>query len=92
MARGVDLLLAYKTTLKVPSVPNVWEGRTKLPEVRTNKSVPDQTIRDLKWNHKPAGKMYTSNAMLSTTLLLPKTRFFSKTPKKSGELVPKFDS
>ena len=57
-------LLAYRTTPQsstgaTPAFLMVGrELKTKLPELRPNKSVLDESTRDRDWNQKLAGKMY----------------------------------
>ena len=65
-------LLAYRTTphcttgMTPASLMFGRELKTKLPELRPNKSVLDENIRDLDWNHKLSNKFYADKRRNAT--------------------------
>ena len=65
-------LLAYRTTphsntgMTPASLMFRRELKTKLPELRPNKSVLDENIRDLDWNHKLSSKFYADKQRKAT--------------------------
>ena len=56
--------MAYRTTPKVnPGVTSAYlmfgrELKTKLPELRSDKNILDENVRDRDWNHKLTAKAY----------------------------------
>ncbi|KAL9953254.1 hypothetical protein ACROYT_G040640 [Oculina patagonica] len=68
------------------------EMKTKLPKLRLNKSVLDESIRDRDWNHKLSSKLYADkkrNATFNT--VLPGDKVLLTNTKSSGKLAPHFE-
>ena len=93
-----EFLLAYRTTphSSTGATPAYLmfgrELKTKLPELRPNKSVLDENIRDRDWNHKLTSKLYADkqrNAVCSPAV--PGDQVLLKNTKSSGKLTPNFE-
>ena len=68
------------------------ELKTKLPELRPNKSVLDESTRDRDWNQKRAGKMYRDKQRLAIdNPITPGDKVLHKNTKRSGKLAANFD-
>ena len=68
------------------------ELKTKLPELRPNKSVLDESIRDRDWNHKLSSKLYADKQRNATSNpVLPGDKVLRKSKKSSGKLAPNFE-
>ena len=91
-------LLAYRTTPH----SSTWatpaflmfgrELKTKLPELRPNKSVLDESRRDRAWNQKLAGKMYGDKQRNAVdNPITPGDRVLLKNTKQSGKLAANFE-
>ncbi|PFX23104.1 Uncharacterized protein K02A2.6 [Stylophora pistillata] len=87
-------LLAYRTTPhsstgETPAF--LMFGRkmkTKLPELRPNKSVLDESTRDREWNQKLAGKMYGDKQRHTIdNPIAPGDKVLLKNTKQSGKLA-----
>ena len=69
------------------------ELKTKLPELRPNKSVLDEGIRDRDWNQKLAGKMYADKQRYAVdNPIAPGHKVLVKNSKSSGKLTPNFET
>ena len=65
---------------------------TKLPELRPNKSMLDENIRDLDWNHKLSSKFYADKQRKATFKpVVPGDKALLKITKSSGKLAPNFE-
>ena len=91
-------LLAYRTTphcttgMTPASLMFGRELKTKLPELRPNKSVLDENIRDLDWNHKLSSKFYADKHRNATfNPVVPGDKVLLKNTKSSGKLAPNFE-
>lgn len=91
-------LLAYRTTphsttgMTPASLMFGRELKTKLPELRPNKSVLDESIRDRDWNHKLSSKLYADKQRNATSNpVLPGDKVLLKNTKSSGTLAPNFE-
>ena len=91
-------LLAYRTTphsttgMTPASLMFGRELKTKLPELRPNKSVLDENIRDLDWNHKLSSKFYADKQRNATfNPVVPGDKVLLKNTKSSGKLAPNFE-
>lgn len=87
-------LLAYKTTPhnSTGATPAFLmfgrELKTKLPELRPNKSVLDESTRDRDWNQKLAGKMYRDKQRHAVdNPITPEDKVLLKNTKQSGKLA-----
>ena len=68
------------------------ELKTKLSELRPNKSVLDENIRDLDWNHKLSSKFYAEKRRNATfNPVVPGDKVLFKNTKSSGKLAPNFE-
>ena len=69
------------------------ELKTKLPELRPNKSVLDESIRDRDWNQKLASKMYADKQRHAVdNQLAPGDKVLLKNTKLSGKLASHFET
>ena len=69
------------------------ELKTELPELRPNKSVLDEGIRDRDWNQKLAGKVYADKRRHALgNSITPKDKVLVKNSKSSGKLTPNFET
>ena len=91
-------LLAYQTTphsttgMTPASLMFRRELKTKLPELRPDKSVLDENIRDLDWNHKLSSKFYADKQRKATfNPVVPGDKVLFKNTKSSGKLAPNFE-
>nr|XP_058967969.1 uncharacterized protein K02A2.6-like [Pocillopora verrucosa] len=88
-------LLAYRTTphsttgMTPASLMFGRELKTKLPELRPNKSLLDESIRDQDWNHKLSSKLYADKQRNAT--FNPGDKVLLKNTKSPGKLAPKFE-
>ena len=92
-------LLAYRTTphSSTGATPAFLmfgrERKTKLPELRPNKSVLDEGIRDRDWNQKLAGKVYADKRRHALdNSITPGDKVLVKNSKSSGKLTLNFDT
>ena len=92
-------LLAYRTTphsstgVSPAFLMFGRELKTKLPELRPDKSIVDESIRDRDWNRKLAGKAYADkHRQAKQSPVIPGDRVLLKNTKTSGKLSPKFES
>ena len=94
----MKFLLAYRTTPQVSTgVTPAYlmfgrELKTKLPELRSDKNILDENVRDRDWNHKLTTKAYADSrrgAMLSP--VLPGEEVLLKNTKTSGKLSTNFE-
>ena len=92
-------LLAYRTTphSSTGASPAFLmfgrELKTKLPELRPDKSIVDESIRDRDWNRKLAGKAYADkHRQAKQSPVIPGDRVILKNTKTSEKLSPKFES
>ena len=92
-------LLAYRTTphsstLATPAFLMFGrELKTKLPELRPNKSVLDEGMRDRDWNRKLAGKMYADKRQHAVdNPIAPGDKVLIKNSKSTGKLTPNFET
>ena len=66
--------------------------KTKLPELRPNKSVLDESTRDRDWNQKLAGKMYGDKQRQAVdNRITPGDKILLKNTKQSGKLAANFE-
>ena len=91
-------LLAYRTTPHSSTgvTPAFLmfgrELRTKLPELRSDKSILDESIRDRDWNQKLAGKMYADKQRhAANNTVSPGDKVLLKNTKFPGKLAPNFE-
>ena len=91
-------LLAYRTTphSSTGATPAFLmfgrELKTKLPELRPNKSVLDESTRDRDWNQKLAGKMYRDKQRHAVdNPITPGDKVLLKNTKQSGKLAANFE-
>ena len=91
-------LLAYRTTphSSTGATPAFLmfgrELKTKLPELRPNKSVLDESTRDRDWNQKLAGKMYGDKQRHAVdNPITPGDKVLLKNTKQSGKLAANFE-
>ena len=91
-------LLAYRTTphSTTGATPAFMmfgrELRTKLPELRPNKSVLDEGIRDRDWSRKLTGKVYADRRRhAADNPVAPGDTVLVKNTKLAGKLAPKFE-
>ena len=91
-------LLAYRTTPHSSTgvTPAFLmfgrELRTKLPELRSDKSILDESIRDRDWNQKLAGKMYADKQRhAANNTVSPGDKVLLKNTKLPGKLAPNFE-
>ena len=91
-------LLAYRTTphSSTGATPAFLmfgrELKTKLPELRPNKSVLDESMRDRDWNQKLAGKMYGDKQRHAVdNPITPGDKVLLKNTKQSGKLAANFE-
>lgn len=91
-------LLAYRTTphsttgMTPASLMFRRELKTKLPELRPNKSVLDENTRDLDWSHKLSSKFYADKQRKATfNPVVPGDKVLLKNTKSSGKLAPNFE-
>ena len=91
-------LLAYRTTphsttgMTPASLMFGRELKTKLPELRPNKSLLDESIRDRDWNHKLSSKLYADKQRNATfNPVVPGDKVLLKNTKSPGKLAPKFE-
>ena len=69
------------------------ELKTKLPELRPNKSVLDEGMRDRDWNRKLAGKMYADKRRHAVdNPIAPGYKVLIKNSKSTGKLTPNFET
>ena len=69
------------------------ELKTKLPELRPNKSVLDEGVRDQDWNQKLAGKMYADKRRHAVdNPIAPGDKVLIKNSKSTGKLTPNFET
>ena len=92
----MKFLLAYRTTPQSSTgvtpafIMFGRELRTKLPELRNDKRVQDECVRD--WNHKLAGKRYADNRRCGkSTTVLPGDRVLLKNSRTTGQLATNFE-
>ena len=92
-------LLAYRTTphSSTGATPAFLmfgrELKTKLPELRPNKSVLDESIRDRDWNQKLASKMYADKQRHAVdNQVAPGDKVLLKNTKLSGKLASNFET
>ena len=94
----VKFLLAHRTTSQVSTgVTPAYlmfgrELKTKLPELRSDKYIPDENVRDRDWNHKLTAKAYADSrrgAVLNS--VLPGKQILLKNTKTSGKLSTNFE-
>ena len=68
------------------------ELRTKLPELRNDKRIQDESVRDGDWNHKLTGKRYADNRRCGKpTTVLPGDRVLLKNSRTTGKLATNFE-
>ena len=68
-------------------------SKTKLPELRPNKSVLDEGIRDRDWNQKLAGKVYAEKRRHALdNSITPGDKVLVQNSKSSGKLTPNFET
>ena len=91
-------LLAYRTTphsttgMTPASLMFRRALKTKLPELHPNKSMLDENIRDLDWNHKLSSKFYANKRRNATfNPVVPGDKVLLKNTKSSGKLAPNFE-
>ena len=91
-------LLAYRTTPHsstgaTPAFLMFWrELKTKLPELRPNKSVLGESTRDRDWNQKLASKMYGDKQRQAVdNRITPGDKILLKNTKQSGKLAANFE-
>ena len=91
-------LLAYRTTPHSSTGATLAclmfgrELKTKLPELRPNKSVLDESTRDRDWNQKLAGKMYGDKQRHAVdNPITPGDKVLLKNTKQSGKLAANFE-
>ncbi|XP_022797033.1 uncharacterized protein K02A2.6-like [Stylophora pistillata] len=91
-------LLAYRTTphSSTGATPALLmfgrELKTKLPGLRPNKSVLDESTRDRDWNQKLAGKMFGDKQRHAVdNLIAPGDKVLPKNTKLSGKLAANFE-
>jgi len=91
-------LLAYQTTphsttgMTPASLMFGRELKTKLPELRPNKSVLDESIRGRDWKHKLSSKFYADKQRNATfNPVVPGDKVLLKNTKSSGKLAPNFE-
>ena len=92
----IKFLLAYRTTPHTGVTPAFImfgrELRTKLPELRNDKRVQDECVRDCDWNHKLAGKRYADNRRCGKPItLLPGDRLLLTNSRATGTLATNFE-
>ena len=69
------------------------EQKTKLPELRGEQSVLDESSRERDWQHKLEHKEYgDSKRGAANTLLVPGDKVLLRNTKASGKLTPNFES
>ena len=69
------------------------ELRTKLPELRPNKSVLDEGIRDCDWNHKLASKVYADKQRHAVdSSVVAGDKVLHKNTSQKGKLASNFES
>ena len=92
-------LLAYRATphSSIGATPAfLMFGRdlkTKLPELRPNKSVLDESTRDRDWNQKLAGKMYGDKQRHAVdNPITPGDKVLLKNTKQCGKLAANFEN
>ena len=91
-------LLAYRTTShsSTGATPTFLmfgrELKTKLPELRPNKSVLDESTRERDWNQKLAGKTYDDKQRHAVdNPITPGDKVLLKNTKQSGKLAANFE-
>jgi len=92
-------LLGYRSTLKVStgSTPaSLMFGRglkTKLPELRGERSVLDESSRERDWHHKLEHKEYADSKRGATSSsVAPGVKVLLRNTKAPGKLRPNFES
>ena len=69
------------------------ELKTKLPELRRDKNIVDESIRDRDWNKKVAGKEYADkHRQANQNPINPGDKVLLKNSKTLGKLDPKFET
>jgi hypothetical protein len=69
------------------------ELKTKLPELRPDKNILDESIRDRDWNKKVAGKEYADkHRQANQNPINPGDKVLLENSKTSGKLDPKFET
>ena len=93
-----EFLLAYRTTPHsstgtTPAFLMFWrELKTKLPELRPNKSLLDESTRDRDWNQKLAGKRYGDKQRQAVdNQMTHGDKILLKNTKQSGKLAANFE-
>lgn len=91
-------LLAYRSTPQVSTgaTPAFLmfgrEIKSKLPELRADKSVIDESTRDRDWSHKLAQKAYADGKRGAVrSSLVPGDQVLLKNTKGTGKLAPNFE-
>ena len=91
-------LLAYRATphSSIGATPAFLmfgrELKTKLPELRPNKSVLDESTRDRAWNQELAGKVYGGKQRHAVdNPITPGDKVLLKNTKQSGKLAANFE-
>ena len=92
-------LLAYRSTPQATTgaTPALLmfgrELRTKLPELRGEKTLLDENTRDLDWKNKLQHKSYADDKRGATSSpIFPGDKVLLKNTKTSGKLAPNFES
>ena len=92
-------LLAYRTTphsstgVSPSSLMFGRELKTKLPQLRPDKSILDESIRDRDWSKKVAGKEYADkHRQASQNPVIRGDKVLLKNSKTLGKLDPKFEN
>ena len=92
-------LLAYRSTPQVStgatpaSLMFGKEIRTKLPELRPEKSLGDESMRDKDWGQKLKQKAYADgNRGAVPSPIVPGDQVLLKNTRETGKLAPKFET
>ena len=95
----LKLLLAYRSTPQVStgatpaSLMFGREIKTKLPELRPDKSLINESTRDRDWSQKLTHKAYADNKSGATwSPIVPGDQVLLKNTKTTGKLTPNFET
>ena len=94
----VSFLIAYRSTPQVSTGQTPYflmfgrEMRTKLPELRANKSVLDEKVRDRDWEQKLRGKIYADQKVKAKSSDVSVGQSVLLKSSDTGKLSTKFES
>ena len=85
----MKFMLAYRTTPQASMTPTFLvfgrELKTNLPNLRNNKSILYENVRDLDWNHKRITKAYADSRHGAVSNTMLPNQFLLKNTKTSGK-------